>query len=141
MASFLRTIGFVFTASALLGAATAAEARPRLTGEEALAKALEGRVAGKPVNCIGQAFTASTRVFDKTAIVYETGRTMYVQRPTSGVESLNNTVTLVTNIYGSQLCNVDIVRLIDRNGFFFRGFVGLGPFVPYAKPAKVALAD
>ena len=141
MTKFLSALGFVVAASTMLGAIPAAEAKPRLTGEEQLAKALEGRVAGKPVNCISQAFTSSARVFDKTAIIYETGRTMYVQRPRSGAESLGQDVVLVTNIYGSQLCSVDIVRLLDRTGFFYRGFVGLGEFVPYTRPPKVALAD
>jgi hypothetical protein len=141
MAKFLRTLGFVFAASTMLGAPFAAEAKPRLTGEEQLAKTLEGRVAGKPVNCINPAFYSSTRVYDKTAIVYESGRTLYVQRPRSGAESLDGNVVLVTNIRGSQLCSVDIVRLLDRTNFFYRGFVGLGEFVPYTRPPKVALAD
>jgi hypothetical protein len=141
MAKFLRTLGFVFAASTMLGAPLAAEARPRLTGEEQLAKMLEGRVAGKPVNCINPAFYSSVRVFDKTAIVYESGRTMYLQRPRSGLNSLDNNAVLVTNIRGSQLCSVDIVRLQDRTTFFYRGFIGLGEFVPYTRPPKVALAN
>ncbi len=141
MAKFLHAIGFVLAAGTMLGAPLAAEAKPRLSGEEQLAKALEGRVAGKPVNCINPAYYSSVRIFDKTAIVYETGRTMYVQRPRSGASSLDQNAVLVTNIRGSQLCSVDIVRLQDRTTFFYRGFVGLGEFVPYTRPAKVALAD
>ncbi|WP_295530266.1 hypothetical protein [Novosphingobium sp. Chol11] len=140
MTKFLHTLGFVL-AAATLSAPLAAAAKPRLTGEEQLAKALEGRVAGKPVNCINPAFYSSTRVYDKTAIVYDAGRTLYVQRPRNGAESLDQNVVLVTNIRGSQLCNVDIVRLLDRANFFFRGYVGLGEFVPYTRPAKVALLD
>ena len=141
MTKFLRTLGFVVAASTMLGAIPAAEAKPRLTGEEQLTKALEGRVAGKPVNCINPAFYSSSRVFERTAIVYEAGSTLYVQRPRSGAESLNRNVVLVTNIRGSQLCSVDIVQLLDNTNFFYRGFVGLGEFVPYTRPAKVALAN
>ena len=43
---------------------------------------------------------------------------------------------LVTKTTGSQLCDLDIVRLLDRSTRFETGFVGLGKFVPYTKIAK-----
>ena len=134
-------IGFAAAAGALLLAGAAADARPRLSGEEQLAKLLEGRVAGKPVNCIFLSNVQSSRVIDKTAIVYGTGSTLYVQRPKSGASSLDSDDILVTQLTTSQLCNIDIVQLRDRNGFFFRGSVALDQFVPYTKPPKVALAN
>ncbi|WP_298164306.1 hypothetical protein [Novosphingobium sp.] len=134
-------LGFVVAAGALLLAGAAADARPRLTGEEQLAKLLDGRVAGKPVNCINLPNVQSSRVIDKTAIVYGSGSTLYVQRPKSGASSLNSDDILVTQLVSSQLCNIDVVQLRDRNGLFWRGFVSLDQFVPYSRPAKVALAD
>ena len=125
----------------MLAAGGAADARPRLTGEEQLAKLLEGRVAGEPVNCISMPNVQSSRVIDKTAIVYGSGSTIYVQRPRSGAETLDSDDILVTQLTTSQLCSIDTVQLRDRNGYFWRGFVGLDKFVPYTKPAKVALAD
>ncbi|WP_421836680.1 hypothetical protein [Novosphingobium sp.] len=134
-------LGFVAAAGALLLAGAAADARPRLTGEEQLAKLLDGRVAGKPVNCINLPNVQSSRVIDKTAIVYGSGSTLYVQRPKSGASSLNSDDILVTRLVSSQLCNIDVVQLRDRNGLFWRGFVSLDQFVPYSRPAKVALAN
>ncbi len=134
-------LGFVVAAGALLLGGAAADARPRLTGEEQLAKLLDGRVAGKPVNCINLPNVQSSRVIDKTAIVYGSGSTLYVQRPKSGASSLNSDDILVTQLVSSQLCNIDVVQLRDRNGLFWRGFVSLDQFVPYSRPAKVALAD
>lgn len=134
-------LGLVVAAGALMLAGSVADARPRLTGEEQLAKLLEGRVAGKPVNCISLPNVQSSRVIDKTAIVYGSGSTIYVQRPKTGAESLDSNDVLVTNLTSSQLCSIDTVQLHDRNGFFWRGFVGLDKFVPYTKPTKVALAD
>ncbi len=119
----------------------AAQARPRLTGEAQLAKLLEGRVAGKPVNCISLRTNAPSTVIDKTAIVYGSGTTVYLQRPRIGAASLNSNDILVTQMVISQLCSVDTVNIIDRNTLFWRGFVGLDQFVPYRKPEKVALAD
>ena len=128
-------------AGALLLAGAAADARPRLSGEEQLAKLLDGRVAGKPVNCINLPFVQTTRIIDTTAIVYGWGSTLYVQRPRSGAASLDSNDILFTQQTMSQLCSIDIVQIRDRNGFFFRGTVALDEFVPYTRPAKVALAD
>ncbi|MBC2667077.1 hypothetical protein H7F51_16280 [Novosphingobium flavum] len=127
-----------------IGAAAAAllavplAAAPRMTPQQELDKLLAGRVAGKPVNCIDPRSNTETHIIDKTAIVYGSGRTIYVQRPT-GAESLSGDPILVTVLHGSgQLCNIDIVQLHDRSTGFNRGFVGLNQFVPYT---KVALRD
>jgi hypothetical protein len=50
--------------------------------EGGLAKALDGRVAGKPVDCIALHDMDSTEIFDHTAILYRTiGGKLYVNRP------------------------------------------------------------
>ncbi|WP_225205125.1 hypothetical protein [Novosphingobium huizhouense] len=139
MARILRATGLALAAGVMVLAAGVAEAKPRLTGEQQLAKMLEGRVAGEPVNCINNPTISSARVIDKTAIVYDSGNTLYVQRPRTGVESLDDDAILVTRLYGSQLCSVDTVQLVDRVSGFWRGFVGLDTFVPYTK-VKVAAA-
>ena len=134
-------LGLVAATGVLLLAGSVAEARPRLTGEQQLAKLLDGRVAGEPVNCITMPNIQSSTVIDKTAIVYGSGSTLYVQRPKTGADSLDSNDILVTQLTSSQLCSIDTVQLRDRNGYFWRGFVGLDKFVPYTKPAKVALAN
>ena len=124
----------LFLAAAALLAAPA-QAAPRLTPEQQLAKAIEGRVAGKPVSCIDPRLNANSRVIDRTAIIYGSGRTIYVQQP-DNASSLRSDDILLTELVGTtQLCNIDMVRLIDRNGFWFRGFVNLNPFVPYTRAA------
>ncbi len=126
-------------AAALLGvAANAAMAAPSLSGEEQIARALDGRVAGKPTDCIYQRDIRSTRIIDRTAILYEMNNgTIYLNRPTSGASSLNNNYALITDTHSSQLCTIDIVRLYDFVSRFETGSLGLGPFVPYLKPASV----
>lgn len=142
MAKFARTTGLALAAGAmvLLGGAMGtgtASAKPRLTGEAKLAQLLEGRVAGEPVDCIFMPSVSSAQVIDKTAIVYDSGRTIYVQRPSSGAESLDDDDVMVTRRTGSQLCSVDTIQLHDRSGGFWRGFAGLDKFVPYTK-VKIA---
>ena len=64
--------------------------------------------------------------------------TIYVNRPASGASSLDSSDILVTRTSTSQLCNVDIVRLMDSTTSFETGFVGLGDFVPYARVKKAS---
>ncbi|MEO0031532.1 MAG: hypothetical protein RIS94_1290 [Pseudomonadota bacterium] len=114
----------------------AAQAKPRLTGEEQLAKLLEGREAGAPVDCISTLANSSSQVIDKTAIVFGSGRTIYVQRPKSGAEQLDDDDVLVTRLNGPQLCSIDVIQLHDRSSLhMWRGFVGLDKFVPYTRKA------
>ncbi|HEY9131471.1 MAG TPA: hypothetical protein VIM98_06905 [Dyella sp.] len=99
-----------------------------------LAKRLEGRVAGPPVDCINLPQAQGTRVYDRTAIVYDFGTTIYVNYPRGGASSLNSDDILLTKTYTTQLCKMDIVRMLDRTGHFPKSFVSLGPFIPYKRP-------
>lgn len=127
---------FATLAVASLLAMPAAEARTKLTGEQQLAKMLDGREAGKPVSCIPYSQTQNTTVIDKTAIVYRVGGTLYVNRPTNA-DRLDDDDVMVTKLYTSQLCRLDTVQLHDRNAnFMWNGFVGLQDFVPYKKVAS-----
>ncbi len=121
--------------SATIVAAPPAVARDQLTGEAQLAKMLDGREPGKPVNCLPLGQSSEQRIIDKTAIVYRYGSTLYVNRP-SNPESLDNDDIMVTKPLNGQLCSVDTVTLIDRNSRFYSGFVGLQQFVPYKKVAS-----
>ena len=130
----MRKVAMLLAAVAAIGAGTVAEARNRQSGEQQLAKILEGRVAGRPVSCISVYDSRDQHVIDKTAIVYGTGSTIYVNRP-SNARDLDSDDVLVSNVHGSQVCNVDIVRMHDRTGGWYRGFVGLEQFVPYRRVA------
>lgn len=132
----MRKMAIALATTAALLSAPALQARDKPTGEERLAKILEGRVAGEPVSCISLHQTRDTKVIDRTAIVYDAGSVIYVNRPTNA-RALDSDDILVTDVRGgTQLCNVDVVRLHDRSGFWYTGFVGLEKFVPYRRVAK-----
>ena len=118
--------------------ATPAVAAHRDTPDIRLQKALAGRVAGRPTNCIRLSGVDSTQIIDGKAIIYRDGNRLYVNKPRSGADTLRNDDILVTRTVGSQLCSIDTVRLIDRGSRFPRGFVSLGQFVPYIKVKKPA---
>ncbi len=114
-------------------AAIPAEAGPRRSPEEQLQHELRGRVAGEPVNCVNLRNVRSSRVIDRTALIFEAGGTIYVNRPRAGAESLSRWDTQVVRPFGSQLCAIDTIRMVDPASGFFRGTVFLGEFVPYRR--------
>lgn len=130
----------LIAATALLAVPSAVTAKPKLTGEERLAKILEGREAGEPVSCISQWQTREMEVIDKTALVYGRGNTVWVNRP-KNAKDLDDDDILVNKVHGSQFCSLDIVHTYDRGGHFWNGFVSLSEFVPYRRVPKVAAAD
>lgn len=119
----LATIAFV----------TPAVAANRDTPDVKLSKALAGRVAGRPTNCISLSGTNGSQIIGGKAIIYRVGGRLYVNEPRSGANSLRDDDILVTRTFGSQLCSIDTVNLVDRTSRFPRGFVSLGQFVPYSR--------
>ncbi|HEY0627285.1 MAG TPA: hypothetical protein VGD10_11195 [Allosphingosinicella sp.] len=109
-----------------------AQAAP--TPERKLERAIEGRVAGEPVDCISLRNVSSSQVIPGVGIVYDSGRTVYVNRPRSGAESLSNWDMLVTRTHSNHLCSTDVVELRSRSTpQMMTGLVFLGDFVPYRK--------
>ncbi len=120
-----------------LAAAAPVLAKPNVSAEDKLAKALEGRVPGKPVDCIRQSDIDSSRIFDRTAILYEMrGGDYYLQRPRGGAQSLRWSVILVTNTHSPDLCSIDVIHLLDQTSRFETGFLNLDKFVPYRRPDR-----
>jgi len=118
-------------ALALTGAAASAETLAE-KGEARLARMLEGRVAGEPVNCISAMRSNHIRVIEHVGIVYDAGDTIYVARATHP-RSLGPWDIPVIERFGSQLCSNDIIRTVDRVGGHITGPVFLEEFVPYTR--------
>jgi hypothetical protein len=110
----------------------AAQAKPA-DHEAELARALAGRVADAPVDCIDLHRIRSSRVISGTAIIYDAGNVLYVNRPENGAEELNQWDTMVTRTPSTRLCSIDTVTMIDPGSRSFSGVVFLGDFVPYRR--------
>jgi hypothetical protein len=128
----MRKLISTLIAGAVLAVAPAA-AGPRLSPAQQLDREIEGRVAGEPVRCINLRNIRSSRIIDDTAIIYDAGHTIYVNRPRAGADSLDQWDTLVTRLHDSQLCSIDVVHLYDGGSRFQTGSVFLGEFVPYRR--------
>ena len=123
-------------AAAIAVAAPAAMARDTQSGEKELAKLLDGRVAGQPTDCIAlHGGSPSSRIIDGTALVFEDGPVIYVNRP-GNAQSLRSTdlITFATSL--NQLCRMDIVRTVEQSTHMQTGVVDLTKFVPYRRPPK-----
>jgi len=107
-------------------------------GERELARTLEGRVAGEPVDCINLHQIRSSRIINRTAIVYDAGGTIYVNRPRAGLSSLRDWDVMVTRPFGTRLCRVDTVHMYSPGARMLGGIVFLGDFVPYKRVQRAS---
>ena len=112
--------------------AGSAQAKP-IDREAELAQAIAGRVAGAPVDCIDIHRVRSSHIIAGTAIVYDAGSVVYVNRPRGGAESMDDWDIMVNRLWSSQLCSIDTVQLIDQGTHMYSGSVFLGEFVPYRR--------
>ena len=128
----MRTLLPLVSAGLFLGAFAAQAAEP-VDREAELARALRGRVAGEPVDCIDLHRVRSSRIITGTAIIYDAGGVIYVNRPRNGADELNRHDAMVTRLPSTRLCSVDVVRLVDQATQTMTGVVFLGDFVPYRR--------
>jgi hypothetical protein len=109
----------------------ATEAAPQTEGEKQLAKLLEGRVAGEPVRCIRTLPSQRMQTIDKTAYVFGSGKTIYVQR-TRNPSDIDRDSALVTQRFNAtELCRLDVITTVDPVMGIFTGTVFFEDFVPY----------
>ncbi len=130
-------LGLALPATAQTEADVEAEAMahpaPQTKGEKRLAKLLEGRVAGTPVRCIRSLPSQRMQTIDRTAYVYGSGNTIYVQR-TQNPRSIDDSDALVIRRFNaSELCRLDVTTTIDRTQGIFTGAVFFEDFVPYSR--------
>lgn len=123
-------------AAAIAGAAIAAgDARDPKDAKE-LAEALEGRVAGSPVECMPNLHgTGRMEVIDDNTILFRNAGIVYLQHPRGGCPGIKNgQYTLVLRQVGAhQVCRGDIHQLVDLDTGVQGGACTFGPFIPYRK--------
>lgn len=119
-------------AAGLLATATAATGQsPDPEGE--LERALAGRVADRPVQCLALSRIRSSTVIDGTAILYRVGTAIYVNRPRAGAERLDRDDMIVNRSASTRLCRGDPVSARDPHSGAYRAAIILGEFVPYRR--------
>jgi hypothetical protein len=123
-------------AVALLGSASAQQIPRSAKAQQELTKALAGRVAGAPVDCIND-FRSQVRmtVIDDHTLLFRNHGVVYVQNPPGGCANISNKTNALTTRRSStnQLCAGDINQVVQPSSGIFRGSCAFGPFVPYRK--------
>lgn len=105
--------------------------------DQRLADATRGRVPGEPRTCISTLGLQGPERIDATTLAYRTGASqLWLARlpaPCAGADD-PDTILVVRQSNGTQLCRNDTFQLVDRTGGFPRGgLCRFGEFVPYVK--------
>ena len=129
----MRKLIAALAVSALAITGTVAEAREKKTGEEKLAELLKDRVPGKPESCISTGRSDNLRVIDDTAIVYDAGKTIWVNTTRNPKDLDWNDTLVIKRTNAMRLCKLDQVTTVDQGSGFFNGVIFLEDFVPYRK--------
>lgn len=110
-----------------------AQAARQAADDRELAKALAGRSAGAPQDCISLTGMTGPRIIGDSTLLYALGRTLYrvdVEGSCPGLAPYN---TVVVEVQGSQLCRNDRFRMIQPGVAIPGPYCRLGKFVPYTK--------
>jgi DNA-binding transcriptional regulator YdaS (Cro superfamily) len=109
---------------------------PRETA--ALAKALEGKVAGQPVSCIASYNSDGLRVLGNNTVLYRVNKDLvYKADLQGGCNGLSAGDALVINrTTSSQYCRGDMARSVHLPTGSMSGACAFGDFVPYRTPGK-----
>ena len=96
-------------------------------------KALVGKVAGEPRDCISR-YDAQRSSAHNGLVLFRVSSKLVWKNDMQGCTVLREDDILQTNLYGSaRLCRGDIAQVIDRGGHYGKGGCTFGEFVPYRK--------
>jgi hypothetical protein len=137
----MRKLGILILTLSAVGAASCApmaDSAPKpLTDKQAkaLSKELDGKLAGAPVNCISNFQGTNTiRVSDDILLYRVSGRLVYQNNLRGSCPGLGrDDDIIVTETFGGQYCNGDLIKLVDRSSGIQGPVCSLGQFVPYKK--------
>ena len=106
--------------------------------EDEVRRALAGKVAGKPVDCLQSTRSSDMQIIDDNTILFRDGSRVFVQSPHGGCSPLGSgSYTLVTHSFGGMgLCRGDIARVVDLQNGFTVGSCAFDSFVPYERPRR-----
>lgn len=100
-----------------------------------LAKALAGRVPGKPESCITLGSNDGPQIIDAHTILYRhSGKRVWRTGPIGACPSLRPLNTLVIEVWGGQLCKNDRFRVVTPGLSIPSGYCRFDSFTPYDKP-------
>lgn len=126
---------WAWTAALLLGACATQQQQAEIQakGDRLLAKTLEGRVAGKPENCLPTGFVDGPQVVGDSLIYRQSGKRLWRTQVRDRCPFLRDDQIVVSILYGTNVCRNDRFRLVDRGSPIASADCTFGDFVPYDK--------
>jgi hypothetical protein len=101
-----------------------------------LAKALAGHVPGKTSQCIDPQFASGPTVYGHDTLLYHQGSTIWKARVIGPCPALDDDVTVITDIWGGQLCKNDKFRVLEHGATIPSAYCRLGSFQQYLPVKK-----
>lgn len=102
--------------------------------QQALARDLDGRTAGKTETCVATNTGTALQIIDSQTLSYRDGRTLWVNKLRAPCPGLRPLDTLVVETQGSSYCRGDRFRTIAQGSSIPTAFCFLGDFTPWRKP-------
>ena len=132
----MRYIPLSVAAAALVATAgVAARHDSSADAQRDLAKALAGHVAGKTDQCIDPHMADGPQIIGNDTLLYRSGGTIWKTQVIGPCPSLREGVTIISDVYGGQLCRNDKFRTIEPGMHIPSPYCRLGGFTEY-KPIK-----
>lgn len=128
----MRSIPFALIAGAAI--ATAACATAAATddhAQEELSKALAGYAPGKTAECIDLKMVDGPQIISHQALLYRQPGTIWKADVIGPCPSLEPMVTVITDVYGGQLCRNDKFRTLAPGESIPSAYCRLGSFTKY----------
>lgn len=101
-----------------------------------LAKALAGHVPGKTSECIDPQSASGPTVIGHDTLLYHQGSTIWKTNVIGPCPALDDDVTVITDIWGGQLCKNDKFRVLEHGMSIPSAYCRLGSFQQYLPVKK-----
>jgi hypothetical protein len=134
MRRILLSAVMVAMASAAVSADRPGAAARAADDEARFAKAVAGRTAGRPQQCVQRRLLGGNRGFGENVIVFGgPGRTIYVNHTRGPCPRINDWNTVVVRSNSGSLCANDLVHVVDLQSGVDYGACSLGDFTPFRR--------
>lgn len=127
-----KTLLIGLAATMVAGAAVAHDS----DAQRDLAKELAGHVPGKTSQCIDPKFASGPQVIGHDTLLYREGGTIWKANVIGPCPSLDDNVTVIVDMWGSQLCKNDKFRVLEPNATIPSAYCRLGSFQQYVPIKK-----
>ena len=126
--------GMLAAMLALAGCTSAALEQSRSdSAAKDLARALEGRSPGTPVDCVSTSSLNGPQIIDDRTLIYNSGGRVWRQDVVGSCPGMSPFDTIVAELHGSQICRNDRFRTVQPGASIPGPYCRFGQFTPYTK--------